>query len=140
MNFLGKQIGLPILMTPLICVDCVATLSVRQTEELPETTANVNALTELLQVQKETMGKRPANFDELCGVPTIEAVNSHVVTTESMANWLMAECPGVLKVPECCPCCQSKLTLNKTMLHCHSCAAHGNKKEFQQSAFQEQFV
>lgn len=52
---------------------------------------------------------------------------------------MASDCPGTLKVPACCPCCESELTLNKTMLRCCTCASHCDRKEFQQSIFENSF-
>lgn len=81
--------------------------------------------TEMSDKAKKTM-EGPASFSKLHGIPTIQEINSHLVTTESVVEWSLEEHPGMLKVLDC-PRCNSKPTLNKTMLHCHSCATHGDK-------------
>lgn len=43
--------------------------------------------TEMLEKEKASMGNQSTNFNKLCGVPTMEEVNSHLVTTESVVEW-----------------------------------------------------
>ena len=84
------------------------------------------------------MGKL-TNFNALYGIPSIETLQCCFSDDDQLLDWILAEQPELLKMPETCPNCSNKLKLDrkKHSLRCSYCAA--KKKEFSQSIWKNSF-
>lgn len=97
-----------------------------------------SSTSELLHKELDAMSKEKKLFNKIYGIPTVQELQANFNSDSSLAKWLITEFPGVLKVPNQCPCCGHTLKLQDTKVRCYHCAKHGTRK-FKQSVWKNSF-
>ena len=90
-------------------------------------------------LQEEISSMELTNFNSIYGIPSYEDLNCCFSSDDDFLEWVLAEHPEILKIPQSCPVCDKKLQLDKKkqILRCSFCAS--NKREYCQSVWKNSF-